>query len=90
MRIPWTTVVAFVVTIAAIVVLTVTGHGSAPAFTVLIGILPSLLSTSFFAERTAKQTSNGHVVKSMKQAITELSAKAPEPPKEDNDGPIHG
>lgn len=86
MRIPWTTVSVLVVTIAAIVVLTVTGHGSAPAFTVLAGILPSLISSTYFAERTSKQTNNGHVVRSVKQAITELTAKAPEDPEEGTNG----
>lgn len=89
MKLPWTTIAAFVVTVAALVILTVTGHGSAPAFTVLAALLPSLLTTSFFAERTSRQTSNGHVVAGVKQAITEMSVKAP-PSNGDSNGQVHG
>lgn len=85
--IPWTTVVVFAVSLAAIITLVVTGHGNSELVGVLGALLPGLLSTSYFAEKTVKQTSNGHVKDSVKAAITELSAKAPENLKESDGNP---
>lgn len=71
MKVPWATVAVFAITVAAIVTLTVTGHSSAPAFTVLVGILPALLTTSFFAEKSAKTATVIHTaVNSNLQAMT--------------------
>lgn len=81
-QIPWTTVVVFAVSLAAIIVLVVTGHGNNELVGVLGALLPGLLSTSYFAEKAVKQTSNGHVKTAVKTAITELAATAPESPKE--------
>lgn len=74
---PWTTVAVFFISVTAIVVLVVTGHGSAELVTTLSVLLPGVLSTTFFAERNNKQLNNGHMKNSVKQAITELGAKAP-------------
>lgn len=79
---PWTTVAVFVTSIAAIVVLIVSGHGNDQLVYTLTALLPTLTSASYYAERNNKQLSNGHMKDAVKQGITEMTAKAP-PPKED-------
>lgn len=87
--IPWSTVAVFAISVAAIVVLIVSGHAGVEVVFTLTALLPTLLTTSFWAEKTARQTSNGHVKASVKQAITEMTARAPER-KEGDDGQVHG
>lgn len=86
-QVPWTTVVVFAVSLAAIVTLILTGHGNSELVGVLGALLPGLLSTSYFAEKAVKQTSNGHVKSSVKQAITEMQAVAPPNPQKEGGTP---
>ena len=78
MKIPWATATVFVTSVAAIVILIVTGHISSELVPVLVAILPSVLGTSWLTERVAKQTSNGHMKSSVKEGLTELAQEAPE------------
>jgi len=77
MKVPWTTAIVFSTSVVAIVVLIVTGHISTELVPVLVGILPSLVGTSWLTERVAKQTSNGHVKSSVKEALTEVAKDSP-------------
>lgn len=92
--IPWTTVCVFTVVVAAVVTLLVTGEANTTVVTVLVGLLPGVITGTAYAETTHKSITNGLVAEKARegtqQALADNGIIPPAPKENGGNGPVHG